>query len=304
LALVAGAEITTSLVDLRMGMVFHLALVLALVAYGALGRTEGGRRMALALTVAPVIRLLSLSLPLARFPQMAWYPMVSIPLLVGVFYLVRQVGVTRAELGLVPGKLSLQLMLAGGGLGIGVLEYAILQPHSMLSRPDLGEAAVAVLSLVIFTGFNEELIFRGLLQSQAAPVMKRLAPLYVSALFGVLHIGYLSVLDVVFVTGVGLLFAYLVQWGGSILGVTLAHGLTNIVLFIVMPYVAQGAPGDVATAFYVLAAGGTAIAAGALLLIRQHATRNNARMEGEGPSSRDLRVAMLGLQVPVNSDGR
>jgi membrane protease YdiL (CAAX protease family) len=230
--------------------------------------------------------------------------MVSIPLLVGVFYLVRQVGVTRAELGLVPGKLSLQLMLAGGGLGIGVLEYAILQPHSMLSRPDLGEAAVAALSLVIFTGFNEELIFRGLLQSQAAPVMKRLAPLYVSALFGVLHIGYLSVLDVVFVTGVGLLFAYLVQWGGSILGVTLAHGLTNIVLFIVMPYVAQGAPGDVATAFYVLAAGGTAIAAGALLLIRQHATRNNARMEGEGPSSRDLRVAMLGLQVPVNSDGR
>jgi membrane protease YdiL (CAAX protease family) len=92
---------------------------------------------------------------------------------------------------------------------------------------------------MIFTGFTEEVIFRGLLQSLALRVVQREALVYVSLLFGVLHIGYLSLADVVFVSAVGLLFAYLVLWSGSILGVTLAHGITNITLFLIMPHLAE-----------------------------------------------------------------
>jgi hypothetical protein len=51
-----------------------------------------------------------------------------------------------------------------------------------------------------------------------------------------MHAGYRSAADVVFVFGVGLLFGKLVDWGGSILGVSLAHGLTNVILLVVMPY--------------------------------------------------------------------
>ena len=46
-----------------------------------MGRAEGERKLALALTLAPLIRILSLALPLARFPQAAWYPLVALPLL-------------------------------------------------------------------------------------------------------------------------------------------------------------------------------------------------------------------------------
>jgi membrane protease YdiL (CAAX protease family) len=35
---------------------------------------------------------------------------------------------------------------------------------------------------------------------------------------------------------VGLFFGWVVQRTRSLLGVTLSHGLTNIVLFLVMPY--------------------------------------------------------------------
>jgi membrane protease YdiL (CAAX protease family) len=60
--------------------------------------------------------------------------------------------------------------------------------------------------------------------------------LYVAALFAVLHFGYRSVLDVLFVFGVGGLFGWIVARTGSLVGVTLAHGLTNIMLFLVMPF--------------------------------------------------------------------
>ena len=243
LGLVTAAELVTSLVDLQAGMIFHLALVVVFVLHGALGRNVSERRLALALTVAPFIRLLSLSLPLSSLPQAAWYPAVAVPLLLGAFYVVRQIGVPRRELGLTSGHLPTQLMLAGLGLGLGVMEYAILRPEPMLARYDLAAVALGALSLAVFTGFNEEFIFRGLLQSTSRPVLGKVDLLYVSLLFGVLHIGYLSLLDVVFVSAVGLLFAYLVRWGGSILGVTLAHSLTNIMLFIVMPYLSANPTG-------------------------------------------------------------
>ncbi len=246
LALVTMAELITSLVDLHIGMMFHMGLVLLFVMHGAFGRTDQERRLALAMTVVPFIRLLSLSLPLSSLPQVAWYPMVAVPILLGAWYIARQVGASRRDLGLVRGKLSLQLLLVGGGLGLGALEYAILQPRPMLSEYGPTEVLIGVLSLIIFTGFNEELIFRGFLQALSGPIMIRLGPLYVSLLFGALHIGYLSVLDVAFVTAVGLLFSYLVRWGGSILGVTLIHGLTNSTLFILMPYLWANPQSDLA----------------------------------------------------------
>ena len=64
----------------------------------------------------------------------------------------------------------------------------------------------------------------------------RFGLLYVALLFAVLHIGYRSVLDVVFVFGVALLFGWVAEATWSLLGVTLAHGVTNIVLFLIMPF--------------------------------------------------------------------
>jgi hypothetical protein len=82
----------------------------------------------------------------------------------------------------------------------------------------------------------------------ALPALGRWALLYVAVLFAVLHIGYLSVADVLFVGAVGLLFGYIVRLSGSILGVTLAHGLTNIVLFLLLPSLEEYSQLSAATA--------------------------------------------------------
>ena len=129
------------------------------------------------------------------------------------------------------------MLIATTGLLFGYLERLIIQPPAI--TPDLSLAAVwwPALSLLLFTGLSEELLFRGLLQTAA---VKSLGAwwgiLYISLLFGVMHIGWQSALDVVFVTVVGLFFGWVVHRTGSIFGVTIAHGLTNIMLFIVLPH--------------------------------------------------------------------
>ena len=74
------------------------------------------------------------------------------------------------------------------------------------------------------------------MQSASRDALGKAAILYVSAVFAVLHIGFLSVPDVAFVFVIGLFFAWVVMKTGSILGVTLSHGITNIGLLLVRPF--------------------------------------------------------------------
>jgi uncharacterized protein len=251
LGIITLAEYLTAAIRVELGLLLHALLLVGLIVHGTLSRNLDWQKLILALTVAPLIRLLSMSLPLSNFPQIMWYGMVSIPLLLATWLIARQLGVKREALGLtatLPQNWWVYLMLTSGGIFLGVIEYLILKPKPLIDTLSWATLLPAALSLMIFTGFSEEIIFRGLLQTLALPVLKKWALVYVSLVFAVLHIGYLSFFDVVFVFLVGLLFAYIVYWSGSILGVCLAHGLTNITLFLIMPYLAQN-PSTLSTDF-------------------------------------------------------
>jgi uncharacterized protein len=282
LSLVATAELLIALVDPPLGLAIHALLLLGLTLRAGLGKDVQGRRLALALTLAPLLRILSLALPLANLPQLAWYPIISVPLLVSALLVIRQLRMSRLELGLHPGNLLIQLMLMGGGLGIGAAEYALLGESQLIVAFSWNALTLLAVLLLLLTGFVEELIFRGLLQAAALPALGRWALIYVSLLFAALHIGYLSVSVVAFAFGLGLILACAARWGRSIMGVALAHGLANITLFILMPFLARQASGPAAVAIRSAIATGTLLAISALAfwLGRMIWQRRGARSSG------------------------
>ncbi len=270
LLLIAVAEFVTAVVQSQVGVTLHALLLLGLMICTAVAPREEDRRLALALVLMPIIRLLSLALPLPRLPQMAWYPVIAIPLLIATYMIVRQLGVSWRDLGLRLGVVPLQLALGLGGIGIGALEYLILWPQHQSVGFSWNVFLLSSLSLVLFTGFSEELVFRALLQRLAQPALGRWGLVYVSLLFGVMHIGYLSVTDVLFVSAVGLLFAQLGRWSGSIFGITLVHGMSNIMLFLIMPRLAAQAPatlGPLVAALMLVGALALVIVGGVLKLL-------------------------------------
>ncbi len=125
--------------------------------------------------------------------------------------------------------------IAASGTLLGLVEYLILRPAPLVEDLSWQTALLPSFILLVTTGLVEEFIFRGVLQKTAVDLLGRWGIVYVSVIFAVMHIGFLSVLDIVFVMGAGLYFGYVVHKTGSILGVTLAHGATNIMLFIVCP---------------------------------------------------------------------
>jgi len=82
LVLIALAELITTFSDPRVGLTLHGMLLVVLLLHTALVSKHAYHRLLLSLTLAPLIRILSLTLPLVGFPLLYWYFIISVPLLV------------------------------------------------------------------------------------------------------------------------------------------------------------------------------------------------------------------------------
>jgi membrane protease YdiL (CAAX protease family) len=177
---------------------------------------------------------------LTHFAVEYWYLLTSIPLFVAILLTTRALSFDWRGMGLTLRGLPFQILVALTGFGFGMVEYYILQPAPLAPALGFVYAWWPALILIVSTGLLEELIFRGLLQRTGEDVMGRWGMPYVALLFAVLHIGYRSLSDVVFVFVVGLFLGWVVQRTRSLVGVTLAHGLTNTMLFLIMPFLVGG----------------------------------------------------------------
>ena len=238
LVALTAAEVLTVYLQLMTGIICHGILLVVFIIQAALTPDRAQRNLFMVLCLAPLIRILSLSMPLAPIPQIYWYLLIYGPLLAATVIVMLNTGLGPRDVGLVSKGWPLQVVLGILiGLGLGVLEYVILRPVPLAtSFTLLGVLAPAVI-LMITTGFVEELIFRGVMQTLSDRVMGLWSVLYVSLIFAVLHIGHYSWLDVGFVFLVALLFTAVVKKSGSLLGVTLAHGIANSILYCVMPFI-------------------------------------------------------------------
>ena len=236
--LIVVAEILTSFVSPSYGLVLHSLIMVSLLVVSSVTYGEGSvSGFYLSLSLAPLIRIISLSLPLANFPRYAWYIIVNVPVLVATVAMMRVRGIGFKDAGVKFGNPREVALIALTGIPFGFIDYLILRPESIAPGLSLFGVLLLALGLGLSTGFVEELIFRGLMQPGAIEIFgERCGLVGVSAVFASLHIGWLSLLDLVFVFSVSLFFGYMALKKGNIIGITLSHGLTNVILFLVAPY--------------------------------------------------------------------
>jgi CAAX protease family protein len=236
LAGIALAEMLVTYVEPRLGLLVHCLLLAALLFHSSRVESREERAFLVTLAFAPLIRILSLSMPLSLFPPIYWYLITSVPLFASALVAGRTLGYSWQELGLHLRGWPLQVVIGLSSLAFGAVEYLILRPAPLAPALEWAFIWQPALILLVCTGLLEEVIFRGLQQRAAGDELGRWGIVYVALVFAALHIGYRSLVDVLFVLGVGLFFAWVVQRTRSLLGVMLAHGGTNIMLFLVMPF--------------------------------------------------------------------
>ncbi len=142
-----------------------------------------------------------------------------------------------ANIGLVGGAVRLQALVATAGFLFGLVEYFILSPEPLIDALAWQNILVPAIILLVATGLTEELVFRGVMQRASTEVLGSWGLVFVAAVFTLLQIGHESVLHMLFVFPVALFFVWTARRTGSILGVSLSHGLTNVGLFLIFPFV-------------------------------------------------------------------
>ncbi|AEG18402.1 tetratricopeptide repeat protein [Methanobacterium paludis] len=237
LAALIVAEVTTTYYGVELGLILHTCILFALLIQSSLESSSNFANLLRSMMVLPMIRIIGLSIPMMQIPTLYWYPIISIPLFAASYIIIKAQGLGRADVGLVLGKIPVQLMIASSGVFLGAIEYMILKPKPLISVLNLETALFAGIILLVATGFAEELLFRGIIQKNAENVFGKLfGLLYTALIFTSMHIGWNSIPDLFFVFGVAMFYGYSFQKTRSLFGVTLSHGLSNTFLFIIIPF--------------------------------------------------------------------
>jgi uncharacterized protein len=219
------------------GLICHGITLVVMLISSAFIQPKRAQNFLVSLSLIPLIRLVSLSIPLGALPQIYWYLLVYLPLLASLIAVMRILGIKPFSIGLV--KKNLPVYAASGvilGFALGLAEWFILVPKPLAGEFTLQAIIGPAFILFFTTGLIEELIFRGVLQHTATDFMGTGGLIYISIVFAVMHTGHKSVLEVLFVLLVGLCFSWIVRRTGSLIPVIVAHGVTNIVLYLLAPF--------------------------------------------------------------------
>lgn len=228
------------------GLTLHILLVFALLFHSVtvLERDTELSVFLMALSLAPLIRIFSLSMPRFWGSQptgtLPWLAVVGVTLLTAaaaVAY-VQQLSPSLLGLSVRSWKdLGVQVSIGLTGIPLGFIEYTILRPDPWIS----GESIVDVLlgGIVIFfaTGLAEELIFRGIMLRRAMQLLgNRAGLLFVTCVFAAMHIFFRNGYDLTFVFLVGLFYALVVVRTKSLWGAIMSHTLGNVILYLIAPF--------------------------------------------------------------------
>ena len=246
LLLVTCAEVLT-IYNPKAGIASHAVILFTLLLHSGMesDKDKNLSTFLMALVLAPLIRILSLSMPFIHFSKISGFLLISIPIFVAIFTCMWLQGLRPKDIGLSSSKLKHTPIEAGVillAIPFGIIEYLIVKPAPL---PGLGSGAAnfiaASLIFIACTGFLEELAFRGLVQYNAIKLMNKWwGILFVSTIFGVLHVGNISPwhLDCVLAFSAGFVFSVVREKTGSIYGISISHGIINIILFLIAPTIA------------------------------------------------------------------
>ena len=218
------------------GMLSHTVILTVIIVRSALVNQYLHQQLLLPLALVPLLKITSLAMLVTSMPPILSYYLSYVPLFAAAAVVMAILGYTRKQVGLSLKRFPVQLVVGLTGIIFGVAGYFVLAPEPVIADLSLPEVVFPALVLFACTGFIEEFVFRGVLQSSSTKVFGGWGVVYVSLLFTVANLGFVPGIGLVFVFVVALFFGWVVRKTGSLLGVTLSHGVTNIVLFIIAPF--------------------------------------------------------------------
>jgi len=196
-------------------------------------------KLALALSPIPLVRIVSITSPIIQFTILQWFLVISMILFSSILVTIVLIGDDISDYGFrMPSRkhYPIEVGIILCGLFFGYVEYQILSPVSLVEALTLAGLVAPLVALYFGTGLLEELLFRGVIQRHSIESLGKWQGIaFTNIIFMILHTGWESGADLIFVGIVGVIFSLVVERTGSIIGVSFSHAITNLSLFVLTP---------------------------------------------------------------------
>lgn len=192
--------------------------------------------------LVPVFRLVNLGMPVFFEFTIYWFPLIYAPLIPAGYVTGRAIDAVELSPGWRPALFALPVAIPLSAF-LAAIEYELLSPEALIASWTVGQLALIGVVMIVFVGFTEELLFRGVLQRALTARLGRWPGiLLASVIFGFMHSGYRLPEEFVFAGTLGLVFGVVYDRTDSLVLISVMHGLLNVFLFAVFPM--RGPPAD------------------------------------------------------------
>jgi len=227
------AELLIFLGNMQAAMIVHALNLIFII----LASIYINNRIYPVLMLLPLFRLLNVAMPVFFQLTLYSYSLVYAPMFIPIYFIMRDGLLSRSEAGITFKGFWFFLPLAIAiGFALGWGENNVL--HSGMLVPDVSIKSILILTLtmVVFVGIVEEFVFRSALQTVMEERLGGMAGLVLaSIIFGFMHSGYHIPLELLYVSFAGMVFGLLFWVTRSLPIISVAHGVTNVSLFLVAP---------------------------------------------------------------------
>lgn len=189
------------------------------------------------LLLLPLFRLLNVAMPVFFTVSLYSYPLIYAPMFLPIYLILKDGILSRSEAGITFNGFLFYLPLAVAvGFSLGWGEYNVLRPGMLLPSVNAENVLILSIIMILFVGVVEEFVFRSALQTVLESRIGSAAGLLAaSIIFGFMHSGYHMPQELIYVSFAGVVFGLLFWISKSLPIIAVAHGVTNISLFLVAP---------------------------------------------------------------------
>ena len=240
---IAAIELQTVWLQPKTGTLYHGMLVLIILHHYLLAREDPDRRKLLLLAAIPLLRMISMAMPVGLIPPLYRYPMVGIPLLASVGIILRETKIPWSQIGLQWPRIRKSeqvwenILIAMTGIPLGLMGYYFADPIPLVTDFGWGEVTASIMVVILYVAILEEMVFRGMLLTTLQNTFGQIGILIASILYTLMFASYHSIEGIILMGFSSLLYSWHVLESRSILAATVSHTLMIVGMLIIWPIV-------------------------------------------------------------------
>jgi len=192
------------LTGLGIHIINFLAIIL-LIIFGKLSLKE--KNVLQSLTLLILLRMINLSMPQFFTSTLTQYPLIYGVMFIPIYMLIKNQNISSHDIGVNFRKFYIYIPIAMSiGVIAAIIEHRIIDPVGLIQKIRFSDIALISIVMFVFIGITEELIFRSILQTRLEKILGlRYGLLLTGGIFGVMHVSYGIIDEILFAIIFGLL---------------------------------------------------------------------------------------------------